>query len=99
MEDFKFINFTGTLNSINPGDGTCVTDPCWYDVGLLERNKTESIIVECSNSTSCKNFEFDNIDVFPENMQAPTVICMNATKALNPNLGFECTNGSYIPFE
>ena len=95
MEDFKWINFTGTINSINPGDGSCVTDPCWYDVGLPNRKKTESIIVECSNTTSCRNFQFENINVFPESMQDPTVVCMDATKKLNPGLGIRCENGTF----
>lgn len=97
LQDIKWSNFTGTLNSINPGDGSCVTDPCWYDVGLPNREQTESIIVECTNATSCQGLEFENINVFPETLQDPTVVCMGPTTALNPNLGIECRNGSFVP--
>ncbi|KAK5257270.1 hypothetical protein LTR40_009677 [Exophiala xenobiotica] len=97
MEDFTWANITGTINTFNPGDGSCVTDPCWYDVGLPSLKHTEAIIVECNTDTSCKNFVFDNIQVFPEILQPATVICMNATKSLNPNLGFSCANTTYIP--
>ncbi|KAK4938273.1 hypothetical protein LTR10_021252 [Elasticomyces elasticus] len=97
MQGFTWANITGTINSFNPGDGSCVSDPCWYNVGLPNLSQTEAIIVECNTNSSCKDFVFDNIQVFPETMQAATVICMNATAALNPDLGFKCDNGTYVP--
>lgn len=30
-------------------------------------------------------------------MEPPTVICMNAEAELNPDLGFDCHNGTFIP--
>lgn len=73
------------------------SQPCWYDAGLPNLRHTEAIIVECNTNTSCKNFEMSNIEVFPQSLEAPTVICINATAELNPNLGFDCRNGTYIP--
>lgn len=29
LQDFKFADFSGDINSFNPGDGSCATDPCW----------------------------------------------------------------------
>ena len=95
MEDSKWINATGTLNSIIPGDGSCVTDPCWYNTGLPNREKTVSIIVGCSNTTSCRNFQSENVNVFPESIQDPTVLCIDATAMLNPSLGVRCENGTF----
>ncbi|KAH8703608.1 pectin lyase fold/virulence factor [Talaromyces proteolyticus] len=97
MEDFTWANFTGIINTFRPGDGSCVTDPCWYDVGLQNLNHTEAIIIECNTNSSCKNFVVENIQVVPESATPPTMICINATEELNPELGFDCRNGTYIP--
>jgi hypothetical protein len=96
MQDFKWTNFTGTINTFQPGDGSCVTDPCWYNIGLPDLKHTESIIIECNTDSSCQGFEVDNIQVFPENPEPATVVCLSATEKLNPKLGFECRNGTDI---
>lgn len=97
MEDFSWSDYTGTVNTWRPGDGSCVTDPCWYDVGLSDLNHTEIAIIECNTDSSCKNFSLNNIQIIPQSMAAPTVICINATQELNPQLGFECRNGTFLP--
>ncbi|EMC97953.1 glycoside hydrolase family 28 protein [Baudoinia panamericana UAMH 10762] len=97
MQDFRWVNFTGTINTFRPGDGSCVTDPCWYNVGLPNLTHTEAIIVECNTNTSCVNFEMTGIEIIPQSLDAPTVICLNATAALNSDLGFDCSNGTFVP--
>jgi hypothetical protein len=97
MQDFKWSNFTGTINTFAPGDNSCVTDPCWYNVGLPDLTHTEAIIIECNTNSSCQNFVAENIELFPQSLQAPTVICENATATLNPRLGFACANGTFVP--
>ncbi len=97
MEDFTWANFTGTINTFSPGDRSCVTDPCWYNVGLPDLQHTEAIIVECNTNSSCSNFVTENVEVFPQDMRAPTTVCFNATAALNPKLGFDCVNGTFVP--
>ena len=97
MQDFWWANFTGTINTFRPGDGSCVTDPCWYDVGLPDLKHTEAIIVECNTNSSCQNFVTENIQVFPQDFSAPRVVCVNASMELNPGLGFNCMNGTYLP--
>ncbi|KAL2222673.1 putative exopolygalacturonase C [Thermoascus aurantiacus ATCC 26904] len=99
MEDFTWANFSGTINTFRPGDGSCVSDPCWYDDGLPNLKHTEAIIIECNTDSSCNNFTLSNIQIFPQNMEPPTVICVNATAELNPNLGFDCRNGTYVPLK
>lgn len=99
MEDFTWSDFTGTVNTWRPGDGSCVSDPCWYDAGLPNLDHTETVIIECNTATSCKNFVVSNIEVIPQSMAPPTVICMNATARLNPQLGFDCRNGTYVPMD
>ncbi|THV47848.1 hypothetical protein BGAL_0284g00020 [Botrytis galanthina] len=97
MEDFTWKNFRGTINTFEPGDGTCVSDPCWYDAGLPNLQQTETIIIECNTESSCKNFSLENIEVYPQDYRNPTVICINATSTLNPDLGFNCANGTFVP--
>lgn len=97
MQDFTWANFTGTINTFSPGDGSCASDPCWYNVGLPNLKHTEAVIVECNTNTSCQNFAVENVQIFPQDLSAPTVICLNATTELNPRLGFECANGTFVP--
>jgi hypothetical protein len=97
MKYFTWVNFTGTINTFSPGDGSCVTDPCWYNADLPDLKHTEAIIVGCNTNSSCSNFVTKNIELFPQDMEAPTVVCFNATAALNPKLGFDCRNATFIP--
>ncbi|RXG41513.1 hypothetical protein VDGE_09366 [Verticillium dahliae] len=97
MRNFKWDSWAGSINSYNPGDGSCASNPCWYNVGLPNLKHNEAIIVECNEDDSCQGFEFDNMRIYPQDMTAPSVICMKATAALNPNLGIDCRNGTYVP--
>ncbi|KAJ9113995.1 hypothetical protein QFC22_005813 [Naganishia vaughanmartiniae] len=96
-KNFRWENISGSINSETPGDGSCVTDPCWYEQGLPTLDGTQGIIIECGSDTSCQNYQFKNIQLLPFNSKPATTICLNATVALNPKLGFECTNGTYLP--
>jgi hypothetical protein len=97
MDGLTWTNFTGTINEYNPGDGSCVTNPCWYNVGLPNLQHTEAIIIECNTNTSCNNLELSNIQLFPQSMVSPTQICLNASAELNPKLGIVCQNGTFVP--
>jgi hypothetical protein len=70
--------------------------PCWYNQGL-NPTQTESLILQCNTDTSCSGFETHNINVYPQKLEAPSVICFNIEADLNPNLGFDCANGTYVP--
>jgi polygalacturonase len=96
MQDFTWKDFTGTINTFAPGDGSCVTNPCWYNVGLPNLQHTEAVIIECNTNVSCNNFELENIQIFPQSLAAPTMVCINATAALSPHLGFACSNGTFV---
>jgi hypothetical protein len=54
-------------------------------------------VVECNTDTSCRDFEMRNIQLFPQKMEAPRTICFNATADLNPKLGFDCANATFVP--
>jgi hypothetical protein len=97
MQDFTWANFTGTINTFKPGDGSCASDPCWYNVGLPDLTHTEAVIIECNTNSSCQNFALENVQIFPQSLEAPTVVFLNATAELNPKLGFACANGTFVP--
>lgn len=97
MEDFTWADFTGDINTFHPGDGSCVTDPCWYDVGLPNLNHTEAVIIQCHTESSCRNFVTEKIRLRPQNREPAAVVCLNATARLNPDLGFDCRNGTFVP--
>lgn len=98
MENFTWSGFTGTINTYQPGDASCVTDPCWYNAGLPKNlTHTQAVIMECNTNSSCKGFQTKNIQLIPQNMAPASVICMNATASLNPKLGFVCKNGTFTP--
>ncbi|KAJ9092377.1 hypothetical protein QFC21_006879 [Naganishia friedmannii] len=96
-KNFRWENISGTINSNNPGDGSCVTNPCWYNQGLPTLDGTQAITVQCGSDTACQGHQFKNIQLLPFNSKPATTICLNATAALNPKLGFACTNGTYLP--
>ncbi|KAE8154027.1 putative exopolygalacturonase C [Aspergillus avenaceus] len=95
MEDFTWSDFSGSINSYQPGDGSCASDPCWYNSGLSNLQHTEAVIIECNTEKSCKNFVAKNIQLYPQTLEPASVICLNATTELNPNLGFSCSNGTF----
>ncbi|KAH7017778.1 polygalacturonase [Ilyonectria destructans] len=97
MEDFTWENWSGSINSYMPGDGSCASDPCWYNVGLPNLEHNEAIILECYNDKSCKNFKFNDIRIYPQDLSSPSVICMNAKASLNPEMGIDCHNGTFVP--
>jgi hypothetical protein len=71
--------------------------PCWYDQGLPNLTQTEALIIECNTNTSCSGFETYGINIYPQKQEASSVICFNAGAEQNPNLGFECANGTFVP--
>ncbi|KAK1572962.1 family 28 glycosyl hydrolase [Colletotrichum navitas] len=95
MEDFTWEHFSGNINTYNPGDGSCTTNPYWYNSGLVNLTHTEAVVIGCSDGKSCRGFQTRNIRIDPQSRTVPKVICMNAAPDLNPNLGFECANGTY----
>jgi polygalacturonase len=97
LENMTFANFTGNINSYNPGDGSCVSDPCWYNAGYANLMQSESIIIECNTLESCHNITFSNIEVRPQNSLPASKICVSVDAELNPDLGFDCSNGTYVP--
>lgn len=93
LEDISFKTISGTVNTFHPGDGSCVTDPCWYNVGWPDLTHTEYLVISCHTELSCRNFTTDNIRVHPEDGKTPKIICVNLKSNMNPTLGFPCGPG------
>jgi hypothetical protein len=68
---------------------------CWYDVPGADG--TQSIVIQCANSTSCSDYRLRNIEVVPQSSKPPSVLCTYLESTSNPELGFVCTNGTYVP--
>jgi hypothetical protein len=94
MKDFTWRNFSGTINDLKPGDGSCV-QPCWYYEGLSGLKHTEAVILGCDSPGSCVNFRLSGINLKPISGGQTTAICMNVQADLNPKLGFGCKNGNF----
>lgn len=74
VRDFTWEDFSGTINTFRPGGGFCVSDPCWYDLGLPGLKHTEAVIIECNTNTSCQGFRLEGIQLFPQSLEPPTVM-------------------------
>jgi hypothetical protein len=96
VRDLTWKNFSGTINDRKPGDGSCASNPCWYHVGFPDLTHREAAIIACGHSQSCKNLRLENILVAPTVKMVPSLVCINVEKELNPNLGFECKNGTFM---
>jgi polygalacturonase len=91
MQDFTWEKFEGTINSQNPGDGSCVK-PCWYNDGLKGLRHTEALVIGCDNGSSCRNFVFKGINLKPTGGGAATQMCVNLNSNSSPLLGIQCHN-------
>lgn len=95
MENFTWKNWRGSINTFQPGDGSCASVPCWYNVP--DADGTQAVVMTCATETSCRNFHVENVEVVPQNYEMPSIKCINVVAAANPKFGIECTNGTYVP--
>jgi polygalacturonase len=94
MRDFTWSNFSGTINSKNPGDGSCVK-PCWYYDSLPDLKHNEAVILKCANEKSCQDFVVQGVKLKTQTEGQIEVICSNLGNEGNPKLGFSCRNGPF----
>ena len=95
MDSFTWADFVGSINTYQSGDLSCVTIPCWYDIGLpTNLNHTEWLIIQCAADASCQNFKLENIQLVPQSGQPPTHVCQGVYSASNPDFGITC---SWVP--
>ncbi|ORY81303.1 pectin lyase-like protein [Leucosporidium creatinivorum] len=97
IANFSYRNFAGTIDSRKPGDGSCVTNPCWYAVNGTDG--TQAIIFDFAKGTdlSATNIVTSNINIRPDDGRQATVICdPEALQETDKQVGFVCHDGLYI---
>ncbi|KII93186.1 glycoside hydrolase family 28 protein [Plicaturopsis crispa FD-325 SS-3] len=90
---------SAALMRISTGDGSCISDPCWYAVDGVDG--TQSVIFDRLYAGTIKSMDVKNAaGVVPGNVGGrrlkPTVIC-NETAVEGLDVGFVCWDGAYIP--
>ncbi|KAJ6487628.1 pectin lyase-like protein [Mycena sanguinolenta] len=94
IKGMSFTNFAGTINAFHPGDGSCISDPCWYFVAGADG--TQSIIFDDFYAGTVQDISASNILVIPDRLLAPPTVICNAS--LTPkDVGFKCWDGLYLP--
>jgi hypothetical protein len=86
------LDWVGDINSFQPGDKSCISDPCWYEQDLPEFTGSQGIFFSCANEGSCQGFETENLRIYGQNGVPAEFLCKNVDAASNPNLGFTCAN-------
>ncbi|KAM3067483.1 hypothetical protein ACMFMG_011628 [Clarireedia jacksonii] len=59
-KNFTWEGVKGGVSSV-VGDGSCITDPCWY--ATLGESPTNGLYVLCNDHAHCENFKFEDIDL------------------------------------
>ncbi|KAF7436008.1 hypothetical protein PC9H_002834 [Pleurotus ostreatus] len=92
IQDITFKNFAGTIRDKPYVEGSCVTDPCWYDVpGATGR---EVAIFDLYPDTAV-NVVAQNIVAKTQTGKPVSVMCDPAT--VENDVGFVCQNGRFVP--
>lgn len=55
------------------------------------------MIISCNTLESCSGFKTSGINIYPQKEEETSVVCINVGADLNPGLGFDCANGTYVP--
>ncbi|KAK7051487.1 hypothetical protein VNI00_004461 [Paramarasmius palmivorus] len=92
IQDFLFENFSGDLRDVPYVEGSCVSDPCWYDVpGATGK---EVVIYDLYPETA-KNIKVKNVKVRTQTGAKVAAMCDPST--IDGDVGFKCWNGEFIP--
>jgi len=77
-----------------PGDGSCVTDPCWYFVAGA--TNTAAVTLQLLNQTA-EGIHLENINLLPiDGKGTPNTYCTpDSFIDGTSNLGFKCDMGPY----
>lgn len=94
IDGLSFTGFAGTINSKHPGDGSCISDPCWYYVAGADG--TQSIIFDDFYPGTVQGLHVKDIAIVPQVLKLPTVKC-NTTQLKGLDVGMKCWDGLYIP--
>ncbi|TKA73655.1 hypothetical protein B0A55_06504 [Friedmanniomyces simplex] len=94
IDNFSWTNVSGTINDMYPGDGSCVTDPCWYYVA--NATNTAGVTMQLLNGTA-SGVHLENINLLPIDGKGVSDTYCNPDSFTDgtENLGFVCANGPY----
>ncbi|KAK8865572.1 hypothetical protein IAR55_000716 [Kwoniella newhampshirensis] len=96
ISNFLWTNITGTISDIYTGDGSCTTNPCWYNVA--NATNTAAVTLQLLRGTAT-NIRVENVNLMPiDGKGTPNVLCDPSSFVDGTsNLGFKCENGPYVP--
>jgi len=94
IQNFSWTNVFGTINDMYPGDGSCVTNPCWYAVSGV--TNTAGVTFQLLNNTAT-DVELKNINLLPIDGKGVSDTYCNPSAFVDgtEGLGFVCANGPY----
>ncbi|KUJ10523.1 pectin lyase-like protein [Mollisia scopiformis] len=86
---FTWENITGTTADVI-GDGSCVTDPCWY--ASLDQNPDKGLYLLCQDHAHCQDFHFSGIDLRTSSGKPASEECTGLNGITG--MGITCTNST-----
>ncbi|PQE33298.1 Glycosyl hydrolase family 28 protein [Rutstroemia sp. NJR-2017a WRK4] len=88
-KNFSWKNITGSVSSVI-GDGSCITDPCWY--ATLDESPSNGLYLLCNDHAHCENFRFDAIDLTTAGGEPAGEVCTGLAGV--EGMGVACVNGT-----
>lgn len=88
-KDFTWENIVGQT-SAELGDGSCVSDPCWY--ATLGQSYNKGLYLLCPDEAHCQNFKFKDVKLFSSSWETAQMECTGLRG--NDKMGITCTNGT-----
>ncbi|KDQ53105.1 glycoside hydrolase family 28 protein [Jaapia argillacea MUCL 33604] len=113
MEDFTYENFYGDINTYSPGDGSCISDPCWWatisfvglTAGVIDLAFVRYYEPDADGTQAvimrCNENACSNFTLTNINLHTqsgvPATTLCNYPPVNSTNLGFLCANGTFTP--
>ncbi|CZR62736.1 probable endopolygalacturonase, partial [Phialocephala subalpina] len=88
-KNFSWENIRGTTANVI-GDGSCVSDPCWY--ASLDQNPDKGLYLLCQDHAHCQDFHFSGIDLRTSKGRPASEECTGLNGVAG--MGVTCTNGT-----
>ncbi|KAJ7053866.1 pectin lyase-like protein [Mycena amicta] len=91
IQDFKFLNFAGTIRDTGFVEGSCISDPCWYFVPNATGREVAILDLYPGTATNVLTK-----DIFAKtDTGRPVAVMCNSTTVTN-DVGFKCWDGAFI---
>ncbi|CAD6453276.1 c53a9208-42f8-4475-88ac-1a29c83549a5 [Sclerotinia trifoliorum] len=86
---FSWQGINGSVAAV-VGDGTCVTDPCWY--ATTGESPNNGMYLLCHDHAHCEDFHFEGIDLTTAKGAPAGEICTGLEGV--EDMGISCVNGT-----